>query len=62
MKFLVIAKINTTGAHISFTTDCQTTNDAIQKAMKYCDSEGYFVNEIRAYQNHLCVDLGGDED
>ena len=59
MNYLVIAK--TYGdSHITFTTNCQTTNNAIAKAMKYCDNEGYFVREIKVvemFNRKLPVDL-----
>lgn len=61
MKYLIIAKVNGSGTHISFTADCRTTNSAIRKAMKYCDDEGYFVNEIKVIENNLSVDLGKEE-
>ena len=61
MKYLIIAKVNGSGTYISFTADCRTTNNAIQKAMKYCDSEGYLVNEIKVYKRSLSFDLGGED-
>ena len=59
MNYLIIAK--TYGdSHITFTTNCQTTNEAITKAMKYCDNNGYFVREIKViemFNGKIPVDL-----
>ena len=59
MNYLVIAK--TYGdSHITFTTNCQTTNEAITKVMKYCGNNGYFVREIKViemFNRKIPVDL-----
>lgn len=64
MKYLIIAKMNGfngSGMSVNFTVQCRTTNEAIEKALKYCSSEGYFINEIKVIENNLSFDLGGNE-
>lgn len=64
MKYLIVAKtngFNGSGTNITFTVQCRTTNEAIEKALKYCCDEGYFINEIKVIENNLSFDLGGNE-
>ena len=63
MNYLITARING-DSYISFTANCRTTNNAISKVMQYCDSEGYFVRDIKVvemFNGHTPIDLGGDE-
>lgn len=63
MNYLITARING-GGYITFTVNCRTTNDAIYKAMKYCNDEGYFVREIKViemFNGKTPIDLGSEE-
>ena len=63
MNYLVIAKQGGE-SYITFTVNCRTTNNAISKAMKYCNDEGYFIREIKVvemFNGHTPIDLGGEE-
>lgn len=53
MKYLILAEINVTGAHISFTTNAGTTNEAMSKALNYCNKEGFPINKIKVYEQPL---------
>lgn len=53
MKYLILAEINSTGAHLSFITKAETTNEAMGKVLKYCNDEGFPINKIKVYEQPL---------
>lgn len=63
MNYLITARIDKE-SYITFTVNCQNTNNEISNAMKYCDKEGYFVREIKViemFNGHTPIDLDGEE-